>query len=409
MSVLLPKEQRSLWMPTLTKSYQTLKDDIEVDVVIVGAGIAGITIGYKLKQAGYRVAVLEKNLVASGTTGGTTGKVSLQHGLIYSQLIKQFGQKSAQIYVDSYSQAFSDIEATIKLEDVACDWSYEDHFLYTNSQAQLAVFQQEASDAAKLGLLASYIDRPLLLPFPTKGGIKFEKQAKFNASLYTQALAKNIHGSGSFVFEASEVKKIKKGETTIVKTNMGSVAAKSVVIATKVPPSPLLARATYVSIVYPENSYIVAGESANQLTGMYNTPDQEHYSLLPVQQGKKTYVLIGGENHLPGLGIANRHYKKLAEYARAWFNVSKIEYKWRAMDYIAYDKLPVIGELYPGSKNIYAVSGFKKWGLATSMVAAQVVLGLLAGENTPASRLFYPHRFSAPLSIPRATLEYLKR
>jgi glycine/D-amino acid oxidase-like deaminating enzyme len=71
--------QDSVSVP-LTK-YPSLNEDIEVDVVIVGAGIAGLTAAYVLKQSGRTVAVLEKNTIGSGTTSKTTGKVTSQHNV----------------------------------------------------------------------------------------------------------------------------------------------------------------------------------------------------------------------------------------------------------------------------------------------------------------------------------------
>jgi glycine/D-amino acid oxidase-like deaminating enzyme len=79
------------------------------------------------------------------------------------------------------------------------------------------------------------------------------------------------------------------------------------------------------------------------------------------------------------------------------------------MDYIAYDKLPAIGPLYPRSKHVYAVTGFKKWGLSTSMVAAKIIQQYINGEKTPEMQLFYTHRLSAPASIPKRLLQEIEK
>jgi glycine/D-amino acid oxidase-like deaminating enzyme len=80
----LPEIEKSLWREAYQSSiYPSLDGEIEVDVVIVGAGITGLTSAYLLKQAGFTVAVLDKDTVGGGTTGRTTGKVTSQHGMIY--------------------------------------------------------------------------------------------------------------------------------------------------------------------------------------------------------------------------------------------------------------------------------------------------------------------------------------
>ncbi len=59
-----------------------LKEDIEIHAAIIDGGIAGLNAAYVLKKAGYTVAVCEQNTIANMTIGGTTGKVTAQHGLI---------------------------------------------------------------------------------------------------------------------------------------------------------------------------------------------------------------------------------------------------------------------------------------------------------------------------------------
>ena len=51
-------ETRSYWTDSTTMPrYGRLNRDLDVDVVVVGAGITGLTAAYLLKRAGRRVAV----------------------------------------------------------------------------------------------------------------------------------------------------------------------------------------------------------------------------------------------------------------------------------------------------------------------------------------------------------------
>lgn len=381
-------------------TYPQLRDDIDVDVVIIGAGITGLTIAQVLKKAGRTVAVLERRTIANGTTSGTTGKVTSQHGLLYAELIKQCGRKNIQLYADVYTQALSDIETLIKTESIDCNWSRDDNYVYTADTDKIKQFHQEAEAAISLGLPASFETR-LDLPFAVQGAVKFTDQAQFNVNRYCYELAKRVAGDGSYVFEQSKAIHIKDGSPSIVETAHGSVTARHIVVATLVPTLPLIGRVSYGLFESPQTSYIVAGKTNLSVKGMYISPDKEHYSILPVREDGKRYMLIGGEAHLPGLGHAQPRKQKLAAYAKRWFNVDNSEYQWGAMDYTAYDKLPLIGKLYPWSKNIYTATGFKKWGLSTSMVAAIVLRDLLDGISTPTAHLFRTHRASAPLALPK--------
>jgi glycine/D-amino acid oxidase-like deaminating enzyme len=83
----LPDKEISLWEESSENTnYPELKEDLEVDVAIVGGGISGINTGYLMKKAGFSVAIVERGKIARGTSGNTTGKVTSQHGLIYASL-----------------------------------------------------------------------------------------------------------------------------------------------------------------------------------------------------------------------------------------------------------------------------------------------------------------------------------
>ncbi len=404
-----PDNSDSYWFQNQgAHTFPELNDAIEVDVTVIGGGITGIVTAYELKKAGYTVAVLEQNTIASGTTGGTTGKVTSQHGLSYSKLIKKFGHEKAKLYGTSYEQALRGIEQVIKNESIECGFSTQDNYVYTARQKQVETFKQEAKDAASLNLPATF-ETSLDLPFDVQGAVKFSNQARLNAYDFTTELASRIVDEKNFIFEHSKATGIHDGNPCRVETQNGSIISKHIVITTLIPPLPLVARFSYAAYEYPETSYIVAATLKDPMKGMYISPDPDHYSLLPFEQNGEKILLVGGGSHIPGLGNAKKQQQKLSNYAQKWFSSNKTTHAWGAMDYMAYDGLPLIGKVYPWSVNLFTVTGLKKWGLAGSMVGAKVILSSIRNDSTEEARLFTPHRISAPLSIPQAALNYLLR
>lgn len=84
-------DRTPLWREEVISGHQLLAHDVEVDVVVVGAGIAGLTAADELSRAGRQVAVLESRSVGSGATGSTTAKVTSLHGAIYRTLVARHG------------------------------------------------------------------------------------------------------------------------------------------------------------------------------------------------------------------------------------------------------------------------------------------------------------------------------
>ncbi len=80
---------KSYWLDSTPETkYPTLKKDIKVDIAIIGGGITGITTAFLLKNEGFKVALIEADRIAQGTTGHTTAYVTSQHDIIYSKLIR---------------------------------------------------------------------------------------------------------------------------------------------------------------------------------------------------------------------------------------------------------------------------------------------------------------------------------
>src|SRR5947209_16177475 len=92
----------SLWLATAPdSSFPALSDALEVDVAVLGGGIAGLTTALLLKREGARVAVIEALSVGSGVTGCTTAKVSALQSTIYSTIRSRQGADKASAYAEA--------------------------------------------------------------------------------------------------------------------------------------------------------------------------------------------------------------------------------------------------------------------------------------------------------------------
>lgn len=83
---------KSIWrQEAALPEFPALKEERRLDTLVVGGGLAGLLTGFFLKQQGQKYAVLEKERIAGGVTGNTTGKITVHHGPVYSRLLKSLG------------------------------------------------------------------------------------------------------------------------------------------------------------------------------------------------------------------------------------------------------------------------------------------------------------------------------
>lgn len=408
----LPNHELSVWRQAYDhRAYPELRDDIETDVVVIGAGITGLTTAYLLKQTGLRVVVLEKDTVGGGTTGRTTGKVTAQHGIMYHDLARRVGDEYARLYGEANQTAIERMDAIVAEENIDCDWRRDDNYVFTDDPKKISQFQAEAETAARLGLPARFaLTTPL--PFATEAAVTFSEQGAVHAQKYLLGLARAVNGNGSHVFERSGAIGIWDGRRTCrVATNQANVTAKQIVVATNVPTLPLLARGGYCALEYPTESFSIAARCPAEFDGMYISPDKRHQSILPFESGGERFVLVvGAGGNLPGFRLGKKtHWRQLADYAERLLGATEVTHCWADRDYLAYDGVPLIGKLYPWSKNLYVGTAYKKWGLTGGTVAGMILCDTITGRDNPWASVFNSQRRGTTAAIWRTAVHRLRR
>lgn len=366
------KQHESVWSDTtLLPSFNSLKHDINTDVLIIGGGLAGILCAYQLQLTGIDYALVEAKRICCGITKNTTAKITCQHGLIYDKMLRRFGEEKTKLYLDANLSALAEYRKLCQTID--CDFEDKDSYIYSLTSpnkinAELAALQ-------KLGFPAKGTDL-LQLPFSTAGAVQFPNQAQFHPLKFISAIAGPLQ-----IYEQTKVREL-IGTTAV--TESGKINAKKIIVATHFPF--LNKHGSYFIKMYQERSYVLALSDAPNVFGMYADEDSSGLSF----RNYENLLLLGGGSHRTGK--KSEAWRKLEDFSAREYPSAQIRYRWATQDCMTLDSIPYIGSYSARTPDLYVATGFNKWGMTSSMVAAMLLRDLIQGKGNPYAEVFSPSR-----------------
>ena len=376
----------SIWKKTVEiEERPSLAGDIETDVLVIGAGMAGILTGYMLMEAGREVTVIEAETIGSGQTGNTTAKITSQHNLIYDRLIQTVGKEAAREYASANEAAIREYRRIIEKERISCDFRTCDAYLYSRREEER--IRKEVEAANMLGLKAEFT-KDTELPFPVEGAIRFQEQATFHPLKFLKAVAGRLTVFGHT--KALEVEEHK------VRTTGGMIKAKEIVFACHFPF--LNVPGYYFMRMHQERSYVIAYEGVPVMENMYLGVDEDSLSF----RSYGNYLLLGGGSHHTGVCQPGMGYELIELEAEKYYKNGREAARWSAQDCMTLDGIPYIGRFSSSMNHIYVATGFGKWGMTSSMAAACLIRDMILEKEAVNEKVFYPQRFH--LSASASTL-----
>lgn len=383
--------------------YDALDGGHRTDVLVVGAGIAGLTTALELARAGRDVAVVERDRVGEGVTARSTAKVTSQHGLRYADLASTYDEETARAYGAANEAAIDYVEERAAEFDYDVQFRRLPAYTYTEDDDRERV-RNEVEMARRLSLPASH-DDDVAVADDTTEAVRFDDQAQFNPRTYLLGLGTAFVDAGGQIFEGTRATDLDVGSPSRIKTNRGSVAADDVVVASHFP---VFDRGGYFARLTPKHSYMLAIRTPDPpADGIYYRTGESYFSVRVCDDENEdgTLVLVGGESHKTGHGGSTAaRYRRLERAARDHFDVAGIEYSWSTQDYVPVDDLPYVGKMGPLSEGVYVATGFEGWGMSNGTAAGRLLADEILGEPNPYAETFEPSRFS--MSATRDVVEH---
>ena len=366
------EKMNSVWTQTASlPSFEPLRGNIKTDVLIIGGGLAGLLCAYCLSQKNVDYVLVEADEICSGITKNTTAKITSQHGLIYDTLIRRFGVEKARLYLEANQKALCQYRNLCQGMD--CDFEDRDAFVYTlNDRRKI---ERELEALRRLHFDATY-EKTLPLPFPVAGAVRFPHQAQFHPLKFVAGIARKLR-----IYEHTKVRHLMPGKAV---TSGGTIFADKIIIATHFPV--LNKHGGYFIKLYQQRSYVLALKNAPVMNGMYRDENEKGFSFRQYQD----LLLLGGGSHRSGKRSGS--WRELEQFAKRCYPRAEVVGRWATQDCMTLDQVPYIGPYSKSTSHLFVATGFNKWGITSSMVAADILSDLVLGKPNPYTGVFDPSR-----------------
>ena len=387
----------SIWTATADVPLgQPLVSDDHASVCIVGAGIAGLTTAYLLMKEGRSVIVLDDGPIAGGESGRTTAHLSNALDDRYFELTRLHGAKGARIAAESHAAAIDKIEEIVVGEDIDCDFSRLNGYLFSPSGTPAEYLELEYEAARQAGVFVEWADRAPLMPyFDTGRCLLFPNQGQFHPVKYMAALARAIERDGGRIYTRAHVDEIEGGHPAVVRVRGGhNVQANAVVVATN---TPINDRVTIHTKQAPYRTYVIGAlieKGAVPKALYWDTDDPYHYVRLQPLSDKHDVLIVGGEDHKTGQAHdTDVRFERLEDWARQVFpRIDYLDYRWSGQIVEPVDGLAFIGRNPGGPDNVYIVTGDSGQGMTHGTIAGMLITDLIQGRDTEWAKVYDPSR-----------------
>lgn len=407
--VLTSGKNLSFWTDSIKPlEFETLTHDLSTDVLVVGAGIAGLTAAYCLLKAGRQVTLIEDGFIGSGESGRTTAHLTCALDDRYYEIEKTFGEEESRKAAESHAAAIDWIEKTVKEEQIDCNFERVNGYLFIHPSDSKENLQKEFEATRKAGLPTEWMENIPGIASANGPCIRFPSQGQFHILRYLHGLANAITRAGGKIYTKTRARFINdKGATC----NGFSVSASTIIVATNTPVNDFVAIHTKQ---FPYRTYVIAAKiPKGQVTHClwWDTGDQDskwvtapyHYIRLAPFDERYDLLISGGEDHKTGQADEEdvpeeKRYHALIKWTRKHFPMMEdIIYQWSGQVMEPVDYMAFIGK-NPGDNNVYLISGDSGNGMTHGTLGGLIIKDLVEGVENPWAELYSPKR--TPLKTP---------
>lgn len=367
-----------------------LNESLSVDVLVVGAGFAGLSAAIEFARRGYSVVVLEADRICSGASGRNGGQVIVGYASGQEVFEQQLGPDLARRAWDMSLDAVRLVDERVRDFGIDCD-QVKGYLHVADCPRKARALEEDAAAMAKNYGFASEVatgaDVQRFIQSPRYAACAFESVSGHVHPLkYGLGLAQAAQSLGVRMFEHSAVLRLQRGKTLTAHTAQGSVTARFGVLAgnyalpefgPKVAPE-LSAR------MMPVGTYIIGtaplgAELCRQLIPSDAAVCDNNFILDYYRFSADHRMLFGGRVSYTTRTPANLKETMTQRLGQIFpqLKTAPIEYVWGGFVDISMNRAPDFGRL---GDNLYYLQGFSGHGVALTGLAGQLVAQTVAGQ-----------------------------
>jgi glycine/D-amino acid oxidase-like deaminating enzyme/nitrite reductase/ring-hydroxylating ferredoxin subunit len=378
--------------------YPPLSRDARADVVIVGAGIAGMSAAYQLARTGRSVMVLDDGAVGGGMTQVTTAHLTCVIDDRYAEMERLHGEEHARLAAQSHRAAIDRIEQIVRTEGIDCDFARVDGYLFLSPDEDVALLDNELAAARRALIDVERLARAPIPSFDTGPCLRFPAQGQFHPLKYLLGLARAIEREGGVIHCGTHVQGVSGGSHANVVTGRHTVSAGAVIVATNTPFNNRVALHTKQA---PYMTYVIGAVIPRDTVPRalyWDTHDPYHYiRTTPIESGPyagRDLLIVGGEDHKSGQADdTDQRHRRLERWTMERFPMlERVLYRWAGQVMETIDGLAFIGKNPGRASNVYVVTGDSGQGMTHGTIAGMLLADLIAGTANPWAPVYDPSR-----------------
>jgi len=391
------------WLDDAYAPRAPLEGNQTAEIAVLGGGVTGIAAARFLADRGCRVAVVERDLLASGATGRNAGFLLAGIASTYSVAVKSHGRDRARTLWSLSRDNHALIRRLVEEERLDCLYARHGSTTLALSEQEAKALARSAAQLGEDGFRADLLDDTRVAGlFPGGGflaGLHHPDDGEIHPARFVRGLAVSAERKGARIFEGTPVTAIEtRPDSVTLVSPKGRLSAAML----------LLASNAWTGLLHPAFDGAIVGMRGQMLA---TEPCPERILPMPVyvdfgfeyfRQLPDGRVLAGGGRRASldtELTFVDRPTEAVQGAIESFLHSCfpstrglKITHRWAGIMGFSCDELPNLGPV-PGAVNVYAAAGYHGHGLGYAVLAARAASEMmLDGRTSIPCDLFSPRR-----------------